>query len=275
MLYRGAALMQNKRPPERWQPVVRVARAYTRLVSPFAYLARRFVLRAARVVASRLPLCIDVGAGTAPYAREVSAVFGVERYVALDIAPTDTTDVVADACTLPFRDASADLVVSFDAIQHVPRPEDLVREVARVLRPGGFLIVTFPFVYGECDFHDYQRWTLEGMTGLLLRHGLTPVVLERLGGTLFAASCLLNWAVQHLVPGQRRSWRQSRSAMGLLRGVATAVLTLPTVLLAWCALGLDALLCTAGVYVGGAILATRAGSLPADDSPTAPRVRVQ
>jgi hypothetical protein len=146
-----------------------------------------------------------------------------------------------------------------------------MREIARVLKPGGFLILTFPFVYGECDFHDYQRWTLEGMSELLRRHGLRPVLLERRGGTLFAASCLLNWMVQHLVPGQRASWRQTRNWKGLLRGAATAVLTLPTALLAWCALGFDALLCTGGVYAGGSVLATRAEDLPAGNPPVAPR----
>lgn len=50
-----------------------------------------------------------------------------------------------DVTRLSFADASLDAVVSFDVLEHVPDYERALSEFARVLRPGGTLIATFPF----------------------------------------------------------------------------------------------------------------------------------
>lgn len=237
--------------------LVRIARAYTRLSSPFAFLARRFIRQSARVVGAPRIRCIDIGAGTAPYFDAVVAAFGVEQYIAIDIAPSDRTSIVADACALPVRSGSVDLIVSFDVIQHIAETERVVGEMARVLVPGGCAVITFPFLYAECDFKDYHRWTMDGMCHLLNRHGLEPVKQQRRGGPLFASACALNWAVQHLVPGQRQSWRQARNWTAVIRVATLALLTIPTTIAGWVALGLDGLLGDRGAYMGGAVLARR------------------
>jgi SAM-dependent methyltransferase len=237
--------------------LVRIARAYTRLSSPVAFLARRFIRQSAKVLGAPCIRCIDVGAGNTPYVDTVVAAFGVEQYIAIDIAPNDRTVVVADAHALPVRSGSVDLVMSFDVIQHVAETEQVVGEMARVLAPGGCALITFPFLYAECDFKDYHRWTMEGMCDLLNRHGLEPLEQQRRGGPLFAGACALNWAVQHIVPGQRQSWRQRRNLTAVIRIAAIAILTIPTTAISWLALGLDSLLGERGAYMGGAVLARR------------------
>jgi ubiquinone/menaquinone biosynthesis C-methylase UbiE len=245
------------------QFLVRLSRAYTRLSSPVAFLARRFVRQAARLSPRESGVCIDIGAGTAPYRRDVIAAFRVARYVAVDIAPAIPDAVVADARLLPFRSSAVELVVSFDAIQHIAEPERVLAEVARILRPGGLVVLTFPFMYAECDFLDYQRWTIAGMEDLMVRCGLVPILSSRRGGFLFAAVCGANWALQHVVPGQRRSWRQTRTWGGVARSAVVALLTLPTNLLGWLALLFDAVAGGKGAYMGGAILAQRRQETPA------------
>jgi len=55
--------------------------------------------------------------------------------------------VCADACApLPFRDASFDVVLSMEGIEHFEHQAGFVRECARVLAPGGWLILTTPNV---------------------------------------------------------------------------------------------------------------------------------
>lgn len=49
-----------------------------------------------------------------------------------------------NALDLSYPDASFDLLVSCEVIEHVGQPERMVREIARVLRPGGFAVMTFP-----------------------------------------------------------------------------------------------------------------------------------
>lgn len=240
--------------------IIGAGRAYVRLASPVSYLSRRFI---AGLDAKKLELpitselCIDVGAGTAPYEQDLRRALGVLRYITVDIAPSDRTQVVAEGAHLPFAAGKCDLVVMFEVIQHVEDTGKLLGEIARVLRPGGHFLVTFPFVYPECGVQDLHRWTLDGMECALSRRGLEPLVAARRGGLFFAIACALNWAMQHLDPGQRRSWRGDRSMLGVLRTAIFTLITIPTTVAAWLGLGLDRILPSSGCYIGGAILARR------------------
>ncbi len=237
-----------------------LSRAYTRFANPVAFLARQFVDAAGKTVAGSASTCIDVGGGTTPYRANVIAAFGVHHYISIDVAPTDQTNLVADACRLPLRAACVDLVVSFDVIQHVVDAERFLVELSRIVRPGGLVLFTFPFLYAECDFRDYERWTMQGMRTALARHGFETAFEKRRGGTLFAFACGLTWIIQHLIPGQRTSWRQSRTAWSIVRSAIVALLMLPAHAFAWLALAVDGLLPVGGAYMGGAVLARRAGA---------------
>ena len=68
--------------------------------------------------------------------------------------------VFGDGKHLPFRDASVDTVLSTEVLEHVPRPELLVREMARVVKPGGKLLITVPFIQPLHELpSDYFRFT--------------------------------------------------------------------------------------------------------------------
>lgn len=239
--------------------LARLSRAYTRFASPVAFVARRFVCSAAKVngVARSAGRCLDVGAGTAPYRSDLNKMLGMIHYVAMDVAPSDTTQVVADGCRMPFSEGSFDMAVSFDVIQHVATPDQMLDEMVRVISPGGHVLLTFPFLYPECDFYDFHRWTMDGMEQSLRACGLEIVLAERRGGRLFALACTLNWMMQHAIPGQRRSWRVARTWLGVARSILVVLLTLPTMLLAWAALAVDRVLPPGGLYMGGAILARK------------------
>jgi SAM-dependent methyltransferase len=165
---------------------------------------------------------------------------------------------------LPFADSCADLVTNFDVIQHIQFPDLMICEAVRILKPGGYLMMTFPFLYAECDFHDYHRWTMEGMAALLKSKGLGLVLFRRRGGLFFAVACALNWFVQHLIPGQRQSWRAQRGLLGISRAVLVNLVVAPTQLISWIALCVDAILPSRGFYMGGALLAQK---------PTSPHLR--
>jgi len=83
-----------------------------------------------------------------------------DRWFALDIAPGSGADVVGRGERLPFRDGVFDAVVCSEVIEHVEDPAALVGEIHRVLRSGGHLLLTSPFLYPiHGDPHDYRRLT--------------------------------------------------------------------------------------------------------------------
>lgn len=63
------------------------------------------------------------------------------------------TFVTADATSLPFADASFDAVTMFDVIEHVDDDARAIAEARRVLRPGGFLLVTTPNEQWRFPYH--------------------------------------------------------------------------------------------------------------------------
>jgi SAM-dependent methyltransferase len=87
---------------------------------------------------------LDVYCGARPY--EDLLPDGA-RCIGLDVDQAyGSADVVSD-CFLPFEDGSFDLVLCTQAFYFVPRPAEAVAEIARVLRPDGTLVMTFPVAY--------------------------------------------------------------------------------------------------------------------------------
>lgn len=102
---------------------------------------------------------LEVGSGTGPVARRLARLEQAERVVGLDPSPVflakarqlahgidNLSFEEGDGQTLPFEDASFDLVVLHTLLCHVPDPESVLRESHRVLKPGATLAVF------DCDF---------------------------------------------------------------------------------------------------------------------------
>lgn len=93
---------------------------------------------------------LDVGCGTGLFLDEISepgrSVVGVDFSAdMLEEARENSTDaylVSADADNLPFRDKSFDAVISLTLLQNMPEPRRTIREMARVVEPGGKIIAT-------------------------------------------------------------------------------------------------------------------------------------
>lgn len=93
-----------------------------------------------------------------------------------DIFPTTTTldvvadkhpDIVADAHQLPLPDASFDVIVCSEVMEHLYNPFLAVSEMKRVLKPGGLLLVTTRFMFPVHDApEDYFRFTPYGLASI-------------------------------------------------------------------------------------------------------------
>lgn len=86
------------------------------------------------------------------------------RYVGMDIRIAEGVGVVGDAHAVPFRDATFEQILCSEVLEHLREPERAIAEMARVLRPGGSLLLTVPFAYPVHEAPvDYQRFTPYGL----------------------------------------------------------------------------------------------------------------
>jgi len=138
---------------------------------------------------------LDLGCGARPYAwmygrRDIEC-------IAADFdVRTPGLDVRLDAQALPFADASFDCVLFSEVVEHLPDAPRALAEISRVLRPGGVLLITWPFAYMMHEVpHDHARYTEFGMAHLLAAHGLRIEVLVRRGGVLAVAAVILEFLV--------------------------------------------------------------------------------
>lgn len=131
---------------------------------------RRGIGRVAPRASGRL---LDIGCGVKPY----RALFpSVTRYIGIErpgtLSKSGVVDVWADALALPFADGSFDSVLCSEVLEHVPEPGRLFAEAARVLTPGGTLILSTPQTWGVHEPpHDYYRFTRFGLEHLARQGG--------------------------------------------------------------------------------------------------------
>ncbi len=88
--------------------------------------------------ACRAGRTLEIGAGSGHLRASLSDCVG------MDIVPTPWIDVVGDAHSLPFRDNTIANLVMIDVFHHLAYPSAFLREVCRVLQPGGRLIMVEP-----------------------------------------------------------------------------------------------------------------------------------
>jgi len=128
---------------------------------------------------------LDVGCGNKPYKSIFEDV--VEEYIGLDLPPPISTNVDADvfgnSLNLPFKSNVFDAVLSIQVLDDVPEPKKMMEETYRVLKNGGYLVLTAPLTWGLHDEpHDYYRYTKHGLKYLAESAGFEVIwIKERCG----------------------------------------------------------------------------------------------
>lgn len=125
---------------------------------------------------------LDIGSSGGSYDRRGEfggARAALERaalYATLDVNPAASPGVVADAHALPFPDASFDVILAHNVIEHLRDPTTGVAEMRRVLRPGGEVHYSIPFLYPVHEApHDYTRFTRFGLARLFRDFGAAEI----------------------------------------------------------------------------------------------------
>jgi SAM-dependent methyltransferase len=108
---------------------------------------------------------LDVGAGFKPYSVVYSKYF--EQCVSVDVPDQHyraPVDYHAPAHDMPFEDESFDCLICTEVLEHVPDPFAVLRELFRILKPGGRVFLTTPFMVplhmAPWDFFRYTPFAL-------------------------------------------------------------------------------------------------------------------
>ncbi len=139
---------------------------------------------------------LDLGCGAMPYKPILEP--PAQLYVGMDLPLTwrdgTVAHVVGDALGLPFGSGSFDTVLCTQVLEHLSSPSLAFGEMARVLRPGGHLLLTSPLMQAVHEApRDYYRITEYGLRELAASVGLRVVKVLAQGGFWCMAGQTLNF----------------------------------------------------------------------------------
>lgn len=182
---------------------------------------------------------LDVGCGVKPY-YPYFAPFA-DSYVGLDVVENPAAELLGGVEALPVPDASFDVVLCTQVLEHADDPARAVAELRRVTAPGGRVLAsTHGVQVYHPSPHDYWRWTHEGLRRLFADNGdWQQLQVRPAGGT---ASCLAMLLATFVEIGCRRArapraarapvWLLNRGGSALDRRVAMLRAPVPGALFA-------------------------------------------
>ena len=130
---------------------------------------------------------LDVGSGHMPYKPEIMANSGVTEYIGMDLENSEFYDVVKpdiywDGYAIPLEDKTIDTVLLTEVLEHCPEPAKVLAEIFRVLKPGGKLVFSVPFIwYLHESPYDFYRYTPYAIERLFKTAGFGFDILETYG----------------------------------------------------------------------------------------------
>ncbi len=134
---------------------------------------------------------VDIGCGDKPF--HSILVDQVEEYIGVDHPGTmhskDKIDVFADVYDMPFDENTFDTAILSQVIEHLENPEKAFKEINRILKPGGTLFISWPFLYPIHEApRDFYRYTKYGIVHLAAKSDFEIINIESSSGfwiTLF------------------------------------------------------------------------------------------
>ncbi|HEU6438346.1 MAG TPA: class I SAM-dependent methyltransferase [Nitratidesulfovibrio sp.] len=147
---------------------------------------------------------LEIGAGR--HGRRGSFEPPVEKAVFwhfLDLSCHREPHVCGNAEALPFAPASYDAVLCLEVAEYIDDPAQALREMFRVLRPGGSLVFSMPFMHRQDCVYDCWRWSPAGVLRMLEASGFDVELLCVQAHGLGVAANIVKYAAD-IQPGRIR-----------------------------------------------------------------------
>lgn len=128
---------------------------------------------------------LDVGCGIKPYEK----LFAGNEYIGIEASQSGHADeaknanVLFDGVRIPFDANRFDIAIASEVFEHVQELPELTKDIYRVLKPGGMLFISMPFVWPEHEKpYDFRRFTSFGHIQSLERAGFKVTQIEQTSG---------------------------------------------------------------------------------------------
>ncbi len=157
---------------------------------------------------------LDFGCGSKPY----QYLFNVDEYIGLDFEKTghdhtnEKIDIFYDGKRIPFNDEYFENILCSEVVEHLFDLPGALAEMNRVLKKGGKLLLTCPFVWGEHEVpYDFARYTQFALKDIMEKSGFRVIEYNKQGNfvetiTQIRVLYFLQWAEPILsklsVPGR-------------------------------------------------------------------------
>lgn len=141
---------------------------------------------------------LDIGCGLKPY-RPLLAPY-ITEHVGVDHPESPhaltSVDVLATAYEIPLDSCSFDTILMTEVLEHLERPADALSECFRLLKPGGRLILTTPFIWTLHEVpRDFYRFSPFGLRYQAEQAGLSPLVVMPLAGQWTMLALMTGYAL--------------------------------------------------------------------------------
>jgi SAM-dependent methyltransferase len=167
---------------------------------------------------------LDIGAGDQPYRRY----FQVDKYVAVNSLKfynppfpaeiAESTDIwTDDSLPLPLEDRTFDGILCFQVLSVIHEPDKFFAEIARLLKPGGRLLLTTDFLYPKWAANDCFRHTDVSLRAHAKANGLVVDAVEGFGGLLTTVHCQVMRYVRDYPPRIRSPQSDVRRLFTVLK----------------------------------------------------------
>ena len=186
-----------------------------RYLSPY-FLPRHYLVRDIKKITRKYNFCgriLDVGCGSKPY----QFLFKQADYQGIDFKNYSVnkdfiegtpdyffTDDYLKNLNLPFEPESFEAIVSFQVLEHHRNPAEMVAELYRITKKGGYLLISCPFLWPlHEEPSDYFRFSEHGLKELFKNYSVKILEIKKQGAIFSTASILFNEYLNNFAAGNK------------------------------------------------------------------------
>lgn len=146
-------------------------------INPFYFARKGLYQNVSELIPNLNGKLLDIGCGTKPY----KSLCKVDEYIGLEIDDEGNrnhqyADVFYDGKTIPFENKMFNSILSNQVFEHIFNPNEFLKEVNRVTKMGGSVLMTVPFVWDEHEQpYDYARYSSFGLKHILNENGFEVI----------------------------------------------------------------------------------------------------